>query len=196
MHSDRILIGRKGYAMFKKSVCLLSLGVFCLAVGGCASTGPATPSLAVMPGKGKSYAAFQKEDEYCQSSAQRAIGNQSPGEAANQSAVTSAAVGTGLGALAGAAIGSMSGNMGAGAAIGAGSGLVAGSVAGAGNANAAGGSLQARYDTVYAQCMSASGNQVLPPSRPEPVYVYERPAPVYVYPRPYYWGHGYYRRGW
>jgi hypothetical protein len=196
MHSDRILIGRKGYAMIRNILCLLSLGAFCLAVGGCASTGPATPSLAVMPGKGKSYAAFQKEDEYCQSSAQRAIGNQSPGEAANQSAVTSAAVGTGLGALAGAAIGSMSGNMGTGAAIGAGTGLVAGSVVGAGNANAAGGSLQARYDTVYAQCMSASGNQVLPPGRPEPVYVYERPAPVYVYPRPYYWDHGYYRRDW
>ena len=182
--------------MFKKTLCLLSLGAFCLTVGGCASTGPAAPSLAVMPGKGKSYAAFQKEDEYCQSSAQRAIGNQSPGEAANQSAVTSAAVGTGLGALAGAAIGSMSGNVGAGAAIGAGTGLVAGSVVGAGNANAAGGSLQTRYDTVYAQCMSASGNQVLPPGRPEPVYVYDRPAPVYVYPRPYYWRHGYYRRDW
>jgi hypothetical protein len=182
--------------MIRNTLCLLSLGAFCLAVAGCASTGPATPSLAVMPGKGKSYAAFQKEDEYCQSSAQRAIGDQSPGEAANQSAVTSAAVGTGLGALAGAAIGSMSGNMGSGAAIGAGTGLVAGSVVGAGNANAAGGSLQARYDTVYAQCMSASGNQVLPPGRPEPVYVYEQPAPVYVYPRPYYWGHGYYRRDW
>lgn len=182
--------------MVQKALCFVSLGVFCLAVGGCASTGPATPSVAVMPGKGKSYAAFQKEDDYCQSSAQRAIGNQSPGEAANQSAVTSAAVGTGLGALAGAAIGSMSGNVGAGAAIGAGTGLVAGSVVGAGNADAAGGSLQARYDTVYAQCMTASGNQVVAPSRPEPVYVYERPAPVYVYPRPYYWGHGYYRRGW
>jgi hypothetical protein len=139
----------------------------------------------------QSYAAFLIEDEYCQSSAQRAIGYQSPGEAANQSAVTSAAVGTGLGALAGAAIGSLSGNVGAGAAIGAGTGLVAGSVVGADHANAAGGSLQARYDTVYAQCMSASGNKVLPPDRPQPVYVYERPAPVYVYPRAYYWGYRY-----
>lgn len=177
--------------MIKNALCLLLLGTFCLTVGGCASTGPATPSLAVMPGKGKSYAAFQKEDEYCQSSAQRAIGYQSPGEAENQSAVASAAVGTGLGALAGAAIGSLSGNVGAGAAIGAGTGLVAGSVVGAEHANAAGGSLQARYDTVYAQCMSASGNKVLPPGRPEPVYVYERPSPVYVYPRAYYWGHRY-----
>jgi hypothetical protein len=42
-------------------------------------------------------------------------------------------------------------------------GLVAGSAVGSGNAAAAGGSLQARYDTVYAQCMSAKGNQIPPP---------------------------------
>jgi len=169
----------------------MSVGAFCLALGACASTGPAQPSLAVMPGKGKPYAAFQREDEACQSSARAAIGNQSPGEAANQSAVTSAAVGTGLGALAGAAIGSMSGNMGAGAAVGAGTGLVAGSVVGANKANEAGGSLQARYDTVYAQCMTASGNVIAPPPPPS-VVVYER-EPMYVYPRPYYWGPGYRR---
>ena len=180
--------------MIRKTLGLFSLCVFCLAVGGCASTGPAAPSLAVMPAKGKPYAAFQREDEVCQSTAQRAIGNQSPGQAANDAAVTSAAVGTGLGALAGAAIGSMSGNMGAGAAIGAGTGLVAGGVVGANKANEAGGSLQARYDTVYAQCMTASGNQVVPPAPPAPVVVYERPEPVYVYPRPYYEGPRYYRR--
>ncbi len=183
--------------MFQKTLCLVSLGVFSLAVGGCASTGPAAPSLAAMPGKGKPYAAFQRDDEFCQGSAQRAIGYQSPGEAANQAAVGSAAVGTALGALAGAAIGSASGNAGAGAAIGAGTGLVAGSAVGAGNARAAGGSLQAQYDTVYAQCMSAKGNQLMPPPAPRPVYVYGPPAPVYVYPRPYYWGPGYYYRyGW
>ncbi len=176
--------------MIRSTLCLVSLGALWLAVGGCASTAPATPSLAIMPGKGESYATFQKEDGYCQASARNAIGNQSPGAAANQAAITDAAVGTGLGALAGAALGSISGNMGAGAAIGAGTGLVAGGVVGAGNANAAGGSLQARYDTVYAQCMTASGNQVVPPPRPEPVYV-DRPVPVYVYPRPYDWRDGY-----
>ena len=185
-------VGREGNAMIRKTLSLVSLGAFCLALGACASTGPAAPSLSVMPGKGKSYAAFQREDESCQLSAQRAIGNQSPGQASNDAAVTSAAVGTGLGALAGAAIGSMSGNMGAGAAIGAGTGLVAGGVVGANKANEAGGSLQARYDTVYAQCMTASGNVIAPPAPPPPVVVYER-EPVYVYPRPYYWGHGYRR---
>lgn len=177
--------------MIKKALCIVSLGAFGLALAGCASTQPAMPQVSVMPGKGKSYAAFQREDETCQASAQQAIGYRSPGEAANQAAVTSAAVGTGLGALTGAAIGSLSGNMGAGAAIGAGTGLVAGGVVGANQANEAGGSIQARYDTVYAQCMSASGNRVLaagaPP--PPPVVVYDEPAPVYVYhPRPYSWG--------
>jgi len=165
---------------------LASIGVVCLALGGCASTQPAAPSLAAMPGKGKSYAEFQRDDESCQVSAQQAVGYQSPGEAANQAAIGSAAVGTALGALAGAAIGSASGNVGAGAAIGAGTGLVAGSAIGAGNARAAGGSIQARYDTVYAQCMTAKGNHIEAP--------YAVAEPVYVYPRPYYWGPGYYRR--
>src|SRR5271169_5254343 len=174
--------GRKvGSAMLKKGLYLLSVSVFCFAVGGCASPGPAAPSFVALPAKGKSYEAFQVDDRYCQGAAQQAIGYQSPGEAANQAAVGTAVVGTAIGALAGAAVGSVSGNMGAGAAVGAGTGLVAGSTVGAGNARDAGGSLQARYDTVYGQCMTAKGNQVAPP------YVAE---PVYVYPRPYYWGPG------
>jgi uncharacterized protein YcfJ len=176
--------------MMLKSLGLLSVGALCLAVGGCASTGPAQPSVSVLPGKGKPYATFQREDAACQGSAQAAIGNQSPGQAANDAAVSSAAVGTGLGALAGAAIGSMSGNVGAGAAIGAGTGLVAGGVVGSNRANEAGGSLQARYDNVYAQCMAASGNVIAAPP-PPPVVVYER-EPVYV--DPYYGRPRYYRR--
>jgi outer membrane lipoprotein SlyB len=141
-----------------------------------------------MPGKGKSYEAFQRDDQYCQSSAQQAIGYQSPGEAANQAALGSAAVGTALGALAGAAIGSVAGHVGTGAALGAGTGLVAGSAVGTGNARAAGGSLQVRYDTVYAQCMTAKGNRVAGPPVAEPVY---------GYPPPDYWGPGYYYAyGW
>ena len=132
-----------------------------------------------MPGRGKPYEAFQRDDQYCQSSAQQAIGYQSPGEAANRAAVGSAAVGTALGALAGAAIGSVAGHVGTGAAVGAGTGLVAGSAVGAGNARAAGASLQLRYDTVYAQCMSAKGNRIARPPAAEPIY---------VYPPPDYWG--------
>ncbi len=168
--------------MFTKSRRAL-VAAFGLICGGCAYTGPAVPSFAAMPGPGKSYEVFQRDDQYCQTSAQQAIGYQSPGETANQAAVGSAAVGTALGALAGAAIGSTMGKVGAGAAVGAGTGLLAGSAVGAGNARAAGGSLQARYDTVYAQCMTAKGNRFAAPAVVEPVY---------VYPRPYYWGPGYY----
>ena len=162
--------------MFKKSLVLV--GAFCLTCGGCAYNGPATPSFAAMPGPHKSYESFQADDQYCQTSAQQAIGYQSPGQAANDAAVGSAAVGTALGALAGAALGSAAGHVGTGAAVGAGTGLVAGSAVGTGNAAAAGGSLQARYDTVYAQCMSAKGNRIPAPPVVEPVY----------YPGPYYWG--------
>ena len=186
-----VIIPLWGFGMgcvFKRSLRLVSLGVLCFACGGCASPGPATPSFSAMPGRGKSYEAFQRDDQFCQSSAQQAIGYQSPGQAANQAAVGTAAVGTALGAVAGAAIGSVSGNMGAGAALGAGTGLVAGSAIGAGNADAAGGSLQVRYDTVYAQCMTAKGNRI----GGQPVA-----EPVYVYPPPYYWGPRYYfSYGW
>ena len=151
--------------VFKKSLALL--GAFCLTCGECAYNGPAAPSFAAMPGPHKSYESFQGDDQYCQTSAQQAIGYQSPGQAANDAAVGSAVVGTALGALAGAALGSAAGHVGTGAAVGAGTGLVAGSAVGSGNA--AGGSLQARYDTVYAQCMTAKGNRIPPPP-------------------PYYWG--------
>ena len=170
--------------MLKKSSRLLTVAAFGFACAGCASPGPAVPSFAALPGKGKSYEAFQRDDRYCQGSAQQAIGFRSPGEAANQAAVGTAAVGTALGALAGAAIGSAAGHVGSGAALGAGTGLVAGSAIGAGNAGAAGGSLQARYDTVYAQCMAAKGNRVggpLPALGP----VYAFPPPPYDYYDPY-----------
>jgi hypothetical protein len=174
--------------MMKFSTSLMAVSALALALGGCASTGPASPTVGVMPAKGKSYEAFQRDDDYCQAAAQRQVGYRSPGETANTSAVQSAAVGTALGALAGAAIGSASANMGRGAAIGAGTGLLAGSLVGASNAGRAGGAVQDRYDMAYAQCMKARGNIVedsAPPVRE--VVVYERPRPVYVAPRPYYY---------
>ncbi|AXK79218.1 glycine zipper family protein [Pseudolabrys taiwanensis] len=175
--------------MILKTSHVAVFGLLCLGLAGCASTGPAEPQVSVMPGRGKSYAAFQRDDQYCQSSAQAAVGYRSPGEEANQQAAQSAVIGTALGALGGAAIGSLSGNVGAGAAIGAGTGLAAGAVVGSNRAAATGGSIQQRYDTVYAQCMTAKGN-VLPP--PPATVVVQEPAPVYV-ERPYY-GRRYY--GW
>src|SRR5262249_43930436 len=154
---------------FKESLAPALVGAFCLTSGGCAYNGPAAPSFAAMPGPHKSYESFQGDDQYCQASAQKAIGYQSPSQAANDDAVGTDDVDTTLGALGGASRGSAAGHVGTCAAVGAGTGLVAGSAVGSGNAAAAGGSLQARYDTVYAQCMTAKGNRVAPPP-------------------PYYWG--------
>jgi hypothetical protein len=77
-----------------------------------------------------------------------------------------------------------------GAAIGAATGLVAGTAVGAGNAQVAGGNVQARYDTAYTQCMYSKGNTVQSaPSGYASGYGY--PGYGYGYPYPYYGG-GYY----
>ena len=66
---------------------LLALSLGALALGGCASTMPAEPQVMVMPGKGKAYSSFQRDDDYCQSSAQAAVGYRSPGQASNDQTV-------------------------------------------------------------------------------------------------------------
>jgi uncharacterized protein YcfJ len=139
-----------------------------LALNGCAVAPPAGPRVLVVPGAGKSYAQFQQEDATCRQYASDRIGNVSPQQAANQSAVGSAAIGTGLGAVAGGLLGSVTGHLGAGVAIGAGTGLLAGSAVGAGNAQASAADMQRTYDTTYVQCMVADGNQPAPP--PPPYY--------------------------
>jgi len=189
-----------GSPMLKPNTSIICVSLFALTLAGCASTRPAGPSFSVIPGPNKTQAAFNRDADLCDISAQRANGGQTPGEAANQSAVSTAVVGTAIGALAGAAIGAASGRAGAGAAIGAGSGLLAGSAIGAGQAQTEGAAVQGRYDNVYAQCMQSRGHQIIAPPPPprETVIVYERPEPVYVYPRPYpyprYYRDGYYRR--
>jgi uncharacterized protein YcfJ len=173
-----------------------------LGLAACAVQPPAGPSFAAMPGNGKTYEQFQADNARCQQTAQQANGSMTPAQAANQSAVGSAVVGTALGAGAGALIGAAGGAAGAGAAIGAGAGLLAGSAIGANNAQASAASLQRNYDTVYAQCMSAAGDQVpgmsggaaaYPPGTyPPGTYppgAYPPPPPGYAYPgyaRPYY----------
>jgi uncharacterized protein YcfJ len=185
--------------MLRTNFIVASVSVVALSLAGCASTRPAAPSLAVIPGPNKSQIVFERDADTCDASAQRAVGGQSPGQASNDAAVSSAVVGTAIGALAGTAIGAASGRAGAGAAIGAGTGLLAGSAIGANQGAMEGGAVQARFDNVYAQCMQARGHQIInPPAPRETVIVYERPEPVYVYPRPYvrpyYHREGYYRR--
>jgi hypothetical protein len=89
--------------------------------------------------------------------------------------------------------------------VGAGVGLLAGSAIGANQAQAAGFSLQERYDVAYAQCMTSRGNSVQAP--PPRVVAYPYPYGYYGYPAPYWgptigfgyyggWGRGYYGRRW
>ena len=156
---------------WKRGLLLLS-GV--VVIGGCATI-PAGPSVMVMPGPGKSFEAFQLDDNACRQWAGQQIGV-SPDEAANKTRAGGAVLGTLAGAAVGAAVGAAYGNAGAGAAIGAGSGLLVGTAGGSAQADATRWELQRRYDIAYQQCMFAKGN------RP-PGYV-ERPARVYPPPPP------------
>src|SRR6266568_6004053 len=98
----------------------------CCRLGGCAVVPPTGPDVMALPGKDKSFEAFQADDAACKEYASAQIGYGSPAEAANQSAIGSTVLGTVLGAAAGAAIGAATGNPAAGAAIGGGSGLFLG----------------------------------------------------------------------
>ena len=150
-----------------------------IALAACAST-PTGPSVAVMPGSGKSFDQFNQDDATCRSYASNQIAGAA--DAANNKAVESGVIGTLIGAAAGAAIG---GNH-QGAAVGAGTGLLVGSAAGS-NASAAGSySLQRRYDIAYEQCMYAKGNSVPTAAQPQRQYrqTYTPPPPNYPPPPP------------
>lgn len=188
--------------MVRAQHCLALLGLF--ALGACAVAPPVGPSIAAMPAKGKSLAAFQQDDLACRHYAAQQIGYGSPAEAAQQSAVNSAALGTVLGAAAGAAIGAAAGNPAAGAAIGAGSGLVMGTAAGAGAAQYSGASMQRVYDIAYAQCMASKGDSVpnmtaaVAPyyAASYPYAAYPAYPPFYAYPYPYYDPPAFVGMGW
>lgn len=143
----------------------------CLVVGGtllltACAVPPPGPTVMVVPGPGKNFQQFQREDMGCRQYADQQTGYGGSAAAANQAGVGSAILGTGLGAAAGALLGAAAGNPGAGAAIGAGSGLLLGSAAGANGSAAAGAGIQQAYDIAYTQCMVANGNRL--PAAPAP----------------------------
>lgn len=118
----------------------------------------------VLPGPGKSFEQFQREDADCKWWASQQSGLPAQ-EAVNQNTVSGAVVGTLLGAGLGAAIGAAGGNPGRGAAIGAASGLLGGTISGASAGQAYAWEAQRRYDIAYQQCMYARGNQVGAPGQ-------------------------------
>ncbi len=164
---------------------LVLAGSAALALTGCVDTPPtAAPSVVAIPGKGKSYAQFQTEDNYCRQQGLAANGGKTPGQAAAGSGIGSAAIGTVVGAAGGALLGAAFGNAGAGAAIGAGTGLGVGAVSGVGAGQASAAVYQRNYDRTYAQCMIAYGNGIQGPQPPVVVAYPAPPAPVYAYPPP------------
>ena len=124
-----------------------------LIIFGCASTTPKAPKIAVMTAPGKPFDQFVLEDKLCRQYAEEYIGS-SP-KSATGSGVGTALAGTALGTAAGALIGGREG-----AATGAGVGLIGGSIAGSGQTSYEAHDIQWSYDTAYAQCMYAKGNQV------------------------------------
>ena len=118
-------------------------------VAGC-STMPTAPSVLVLPGSGRSFDDFRRDDALC-----RQFAAQQVGAAPSDPALRGALVGTAIGAVGSAAIG---GHQGAG--VGAGVGLLAGSAVGAGNAQSANYGSQRQYDNAFVQCMYASGHVV------------------------------------
>ena len=129
-----------------------------LLTGACASV-PSGPTVMVLPGTGKPFDQFQMDDATCRQFATQQVGT-SVDESGAKNTATGAVIGTLLGAAVGAAIGAAAGSPATGAAVGAGTGLFGGTLIGAGNAQAAQGSVQKRYDAAYVQCMYAKGNQV------------------------------------
>ena len=154
-------------------------------LSGCATI-PAGPSVMVMPAPGKSFEAFQSDDNVCKQWAGQQTGAP-PNDTVNQNLAGGAAVGTLMGAGLGAAIGAVSGSTGAGAAIGAASGLIGGTAVATEPAYAAGWEVQRRYDIAYQQCMYAKGNripglvrasrQAVPPPPPPPGFFSGPPVP-------------------
>lgn len=120
-----------------------------LLLGACASV-PSGPSLMALPGSGKDFNDFRRDELQC-----RRYASQSVGELSDDPALRSAVVGTAVGAVAGAAI---AGHQGAG--VGAGAGLLFGSVAGAEASRSSVYVSQHQYDQTYIQCMYAKGHRV------------------------------------
>ena len=128
-----------------------------LVLAGCVSV-PQGPTVAVMPGAGKTLDQFNADVSVCQQHAQSAVSG--PSRAAQDYAASNAVGGAALGAVLGAMLGAVTGQAGAGAAWGAGTGLLYGGAAASNVGAASSYTLQRQFDIAYMQCMYARGDQV------------------------------------
>lgn len=127
-------------------------------LAGCASA-PTGPSVLVLPGTGKSFDQFNRDEVYCRDYAMRGVEGKSPSKISNDAGVAAAVAGTAIGAVAGAAIGGHDG-----AAVGAGTGLLFGSAMGSESGRYERSTTQTRYDNSYIQCMYGLGHRVPVPA--------------------------------
>lgn len=139
----------------KKIAALLAAA---LLLAGCA-TAPTGPSVLVLPGTGKNFDEFNRDEVFCRDYAMRGIEGKTPGKVLTDSTVASSAASTAVGAVAGAAIGGRQG-----AAVGAGTGLLFGSAIGSDVGRSERSTTQTRYDNAYIQCMYGQGHRVPVPA--------------------------------
>ena len=144
-----------------------------LLLSACAAV-PRGPSVAVMPGPGKSFEQFQADDAACRTYADRS--NADVNKIGADNVVTGATVGALIGAAAGALMGGHHGGE-----NGAGVGLLMGTAAGSGNAGGVQHDVQRRYDTSYEQCMYSKGHQLPQAAATTTTYYGHRYRPVTVY---------------
>jgi len=138
-------------------------------LAGCVSA-PYGPTVPVVPAPGKPFAEFQREDAECQDYAYARV--EGHARAANDRVVLDTVIGAALGTAVGAAVDN-TGGAGPGAAIGA----TVGASVGANDAAYAQANIQGRYNILYAQCMSAKGNEVARPRPRRPRYDDYPPPP-------------------
>lgn len=167
-----------------RKLCVTTVTLSSVLLIACTPTLPTGPSVAVMPGKEKSFEAFQNDNATCMQFARVQIGID-PQQQSDRSVVAGAATGALLGAAAGAALGDSS----HAAGVGAGAGLLMGAAVGNNNAVRSTRELQSRYDLAYQQCMYTKGNQL---PRVAHYRAVSYPAPAY-YPPPPYYAEPYYR---
>jgi len=134
-----------------KRVFASAMAVSAVALLGACAQQPVGPTIGVMPGPNKSFAAFQQDEAACEQYAdQRTAGS---ADRANNRQTGD----TVIGAVLGTAIGAAAGNT-KGAIIGGATGAVLGTAASDPGYSQYG--IQRQYNIAYAQCMSSKGNQV------------------------------------
>jgi uncharacterized protein YcfJ len=164
-----------------KRVFASMMAVSAVALLGACAEQPPGPTVPVMPGANKSFAAFQQDEATCEQYAGDNVAGRVKQENDRQT------TGTVIGAVLGTAIGAAAGNT---------KGAIIGGVAGGAIGNAETGpgygqhGIQRQYNIAYAQCMTSHGNQVErpryagPPGYGPPPGYYGPPPPSDYGPPP------------